>query len=149
MMLSISAKFASFSGLLLNKMYILSTDTYSITILFGFALNFAILFSGYKLIFKYLNRVINANKIRSIIAQLVTFFEVVFISTFLLFMIMQLKPSKLYIYPYMQKTVSYPYIKGFYVRFLNDKFIKMIFDNGSTMSTQEIIFKSAQNAISH
>jgi len=146
--ISISAKFASFSGKLLQKLYIISTDTYSILILIGFSINFLVIFYGYHFIFKLLDNIINSNKIRTFLAKTVTFFEVVAISSFILFMSMQTYPTKKFIEPTLKKSIIYPKIKGFYIKFLNDNFIKMILNNDSTMDTKEIIFKSLKNSIS-
>ena len=146
-LIAISAKFAIFTGSNLEKFSIISTDTNAIMTLIGFTLNFAILFYGYKFIFKIINNVINSQVIRTYLAQLTTLLEVVVIVTFLLFMTMQLKPSKIFLAPSMQKTVTYPYIKSFYMKFLNKKFINMIINNDGTMDTKEIIFKSLKDSV--
>ncbi len=146
-LISLSAKLAPFTGTYLQKFYITATDTHSITVLIGFGVNFAILFYGYKYIFKLLNNIINSQKARSLLAQVTTFIEVSVIITFLLFMSMQLHPSKVYVMPTLQKTMIYPHIKNFYIKFLNDKFIYMILNNDSPMDTKEVIFKSLKSSV--
>lgn len=145
--LTISVKLAHFSASLLHQFSITSTDTYAIALLIGFGANFALLFFSYKYAFRFLNNFINSAKIRSYSVKLITFLEVLIISTFLLFMTMQLKPAKIFIYPSMQKTIFYPKVKKFYVSFLNEKFVHSLFSNDSKTNTQELIFKSLKESV--
>ena len=147
LLLTLSAKLAPFSAKMLAKISLISADTYAIALLIGFGVNFAIFFYGYKYAFKFLNNFINSAKVRTYTAMVVTFLEVLVISTFLLFMFMQLKPAKFYIHPSMQQSVSYPKIEKFYISFLNEKFIHSLFSNDSKTSTQEVIFKSLKESV--
>ena len=145
--ISISAKFALLTGKYLQKFSIVNADTHSILMLIGFGVNFAVLFYGYKTLFKLSNKIINSNKIRDYFAKVVTFFEVVALSSFFLFMSMQLHPVKKFLEPSLKKSFIYPKVKRFYMKFLNDKFIAMILNNDSTMDTKEILFKSLKNSL--
>jgi hypothetical protein len=61
-------------------------------------------------------------------------------------MIMQLTISKTYLYPYLNKSYSYKYIKVFYKNFLNDDFLHMVLEADTSINHKEIIFKSFKNS---
>lgn len=146
LLITISAKLSLYTGIVLQDIYIIKADTYTTLLLIGFGINILILFYSYKYIYKFLNHIINSNKIKTIAAVLISFFEVVIITTFIIYMTMQLYLSKKYIYTYANKTYSYHIIEKFYHNFLNDQFVKMIMGQDTGTNSKELIFKSFKNA---
>jgi hypothetical protein len=144
--ITISAKLASQTGISLEKLNILSTDTYTTLILIGFAINVSILFYSWEFLYLLVNKFINSNQIKTFFAKLTVVLEVITIATFSLYIIMQLSISKKYIYPIMIKSYSYVYIKSFYKKFLNDDFVDMILNADTGTNHKEIIFRSLKNS---
>ncbi len=146
-LITISAKLASHTGVYLQKFSITKADSYSILLLISFAINFIILFYGYNTIFIFMNKFINSNKFRSLCAKTVTLIEVSVITTFLLYVSMQFYPSKKYLYNSVQKSFSYHYIDRFYTHFLNDDFTYMILNSNSAINHKEVLFNSFKKAL--
>lgn len=146
LIITISAKFASKSGIALEWFNIISTDTYITLVLIGFSINIVVLYYSQKFIFRFLDRYINSGAIKSFFAKLITTLEVVVITTFTLYILMQLSISKTYIYPTLKKSYSYPYIKSFYMKFLTDDFLNMILKADTGTNYKEVIFKSFKNS---
>lgn len=147
LIITISAKFSSTTGIALERLNILSSDTYITLVLIGFSINIAVLFYSEKFILKFLNRYINSGAIKIFFAKLITILEVVIITTFALYILMQLSISKSYIYPTLKKSYSYPYIKSFYMKFLTDDFLNMILKADTGTNYKEVIFKSFKNSL--
>ncbi len=145
-LITLSAKFASNTGWFLQANHVLKTDTYATLILIGFSINLILFYYLTKFLIEFSDRFIDSQNIKSFFAKTLTLFEVVVIVTFVLYMSMQLYPSKKYLYPSMKKTYSYPYVRKFYIKFLNDDFIHMILNSDSGTNYKEVIFKSFKNA---
>ena len=144
--ISISAKFASFTGISLQKLNIFSADTYTTLILIGFGLNFITILYLFKIFLRYSNKYIDNKKIKTFFAKSFTLIEIIILTTFTLYILMQLSLSKTYIYPTMKKSYSYPYIKLFYIKFLNDDFVNLLLNNDTKTNHKEVIFKSLKNS---
>ncbi|MEA3513379.1 MAG: hypothetical protein U9R37_07230 [Campylobacterota bacterium] len=147
MIITISAKLSSSTGLLLQKFYITKADTYTTLTLISFVINFLILFYTWKYIFIVLNKYINSAKIKILFAKVFTFLEVLIITTFSIYIIMQLYISKVYLYKTIKKSYSYPKIEKFYKNFLGDDFVNMILNSDTGTNHKEVIFKSFKNSI--
>lgn len=145
-LITLSAKFASNTGWYLESHHILSVDTYATLILIGFCINLVLFYYLAMFLIEFSDRFIDSAKVKSYFTKFLTFFEVVVIITFSLYIIMQLYPSKKYIYPTMKKTYTYPYIQKFYMKFLNDDFINMVLNSDSGTNYKEVIFKSFKGA---
>jgi len=145
-LISISTKFAIYTGVHLSKWHIIKADTYTILILIGFSLNALIIYFSWSFIYSFSAKFINNAQLKMVFAKIITIVEVVIIVTFTLFMFMQLDISKKYIYPTIKKSYSYKYIKSFYVKFLNDDMLKMVLNSDSSMNHKEIILKSLKNS---
>lgn len=145
-LITLSAKFASSTGWFLQANHILKTDTYATLILIGFCINIVLFYYLAMFLIEFSDRFIDSAKIKQYFAKTLTFFEVVVIATFSLYIIMQLYPSKKYLYPTLNKTYTYPYVKKFYIKFLNDDFIHMVLSSDSGTNYKEVIFKSFKNA---
>ena len=146
LIITISAKFSSTSGIALEWFNIISTDTYITLVLIGFSINIVVLYFGEKFIFEFLNRYINSGAIKTFFAKLITTLEVIVITTFALYILMQLSLSKSYLYPTLKKSYSYPYIKSFYMKFLTDDFLNMLLKADTGTNYKEVIFKSFKNS---
>lgn len=145
-LITIAAKLSSKMAVLLQKIHFLNADSYAIAIFIAFIVNLVILFSSYKFILKVLNAFINSQSIKSFFAKLITLFEITVICTFSLFLIMQISIVKRYVSPPLAKTITYPYIKSFYTKFLNDDFIYAILHTDTKTNHKELIFKSFKNS---
>ncbi|MGM0622728.1 MAG: hypothetical protein ACQESH_01775 [Campylobacterota bacterium] len=147
LLITLSASFAAKSGLVLQKYSILSGDTYSVIVLIGFGINILLFILLYLLGKKLFENFITSAKMRTFLAKAVTFVQVLFIFTFSLYIIMQLTFAKTYLQPPLNKTLSYTYIKGFYLSFINDDFVKMIISANSKSAPHEILINSFKNSI--
>lgn len=146
--LTFSAKLAPYTGHTLQKLYILSTDTFMVLLLISFSINFLIFYFGWEFIFKILNMLINSDKIKRFFAIFITILEVTIILTFSLFISMQTYPTKKYIYPHMKKSYSYNHIHKFYNKFLNDGFVMMILNSTTSgINHKEVILKSLKGTL--
>ena len=145
-LISLSAKFASYTGIGLQKFYVTKADTYATLILIGFGINLLIFIYLGKLLLKISNKYINNHKLKTLFAQLFTTIEVITISTFGLYIFMQLYFVKIYIYPSVSKSYSYPHIEKFYQKFLSDSFVNMILHSDTGTNSKEIIFKSFKDS---
>lgn len=145
-LITLSAKFAANTGWFFQAHHILKTDTYATLILIGFCINLVLFYYLSMFLIEFSDRFIDSAKVKQYFAKTLTFFEVVVIVTFSLYIIMQLYPSKKYIYPTLKKTYTYPYVRKFYIRFLNDDFIHMVLNSNSGTNYKEVIFKSFKNA---
>ena len=146
-LISLSAKFASYTGVSLQKFYVTKADTYATLVLIGFGINLVLFIYLGKLILKISNKYINNNKLKTLLAQLFTAVEVIVISTFGLYVFMQLYFAKVYIYPSVIQSYSYPYIEKFYQKFLSDSFVNMILNSDTGTNSKEIIFKSFKDSL--
>lgn len=144
---TLSTTFAKKSGLLLKKSYLITPDSNSILMLIGFLLNLVIFYYLFKYYLVLSNKFISNKKAKEYLSKMITFIQVSIISTFALFIMMQITPAKKYIYPHMNKSYSYPYIKRFYLRFLNDDFISTLFSSDTGTNHKELIFKSFKNSL--
>ncbi|MEA2100709.1 MAG: hypothetical protein U9P72_11340 [Campylobacterota bacterium] len=145
-LISISAKFSTYTGNFLSKWHLVLADTYTILILIAFSINVIIIYYSWSFIYIFSSKFINNQKIKIFFAKLITVIEVLIITTFTLFILMQLSINKKYIYPTLNKSYSYPYIKSFYVKFLNDDFAKMILNSETGVNHKEVILKSFKNS---
>ena len=144
-MITVSAKFASMTGIGLELFHIISADTYITIVLIGFGVNIILIYSSERIIFKFLNKFINSGSLKIFFAKLITVIEVVILSSFTLYIFMQLSFSKSYIYPTLKNSYSYPYIRSFYIKFLTDDFLNMLLKSDTGTNYKEIIFKSFKN----
>lgn len=146
LLITISAKFASFTGVYLQKIYLIKADTYTTLILIGFCLNIVLLLYFGKYLLKITDIFINNQQIKTLLAKIFTVIEIVVLSTFALYIVMQLYISKVYIYPIIKKSYSYNKIETFYKKFLSDEFVNMILNSDTGTNHKEIIFKSFKSS---
>ena len=145
-LLSISAKLAHPSGILLKKLYIFNPDTYFIMILIAFLFNFLFLFYSYKFLLQFLNRFINSVFIKNTFAKFISLFEVVLLFTFLTFFLMQVTFVKKLLTPVINKSFSYKHVKKFYIKFLNKDFVLMLTSTDTQTNYKEILLKSLKSS---
>jgi hypothetical protein len=145
--ITLSAKLSSYSAVYLQKFYIIKADTYTTLILITFVINLLIIIYGYKSVLKLTDRFINSEKIKVLLAKLFTVIEVVVLSTFALYIMMQIYLAKVYLYPTMKKTYLYPKIEKFYTKFLNYDFLMMVMDSDTGTNHKELLFKSLKNSL--
>lgn len=145
LLVTVSAKLSLYTGILLQDLYVTKADTYTTLLLIGFGINLFILYNSYKFILKLLDSCINSNKLKKLFAVLVSFLEVVILTTFALYIVMQLYVSKKYLYTHINKTYSYKKIEKFYHGFLNDSFVRMLMGSDTGTNSKEVIFKSLKN----
>lgn len=146
LLITISAKLALYTGIILQDIYIIKADTYTTLLLIGFGINIIILLHTYKYIYNFLNKIINSNKIKKFAAIVISCLEVTILSTFALYLTMQLYISKQYLSNHLDKTYSYKIVEKFYHKFLNDNFVNMVMGSDTGTNTKEVIFKSFKNA---
>jgi len=145
-LLPLSAKFASYTAYILKTNNIIDADSYSVLILIAFGLNFLVLYYLYKYVFLFLDKFINSQNIKELLAILITVVEVVVIFSFLLYIFMQISVNKKHIQPTLNKTWTYQYTQKFYKKFLNYDFVYMITSSDSNINHKEILFKSFKNS---
>jgi len=146
MAITISAKLATYTAIVLQKFYITKADTYTTLILISFVVNLVILYYGWRYIFAFSNKFMQNIKVRTLLAKTFTFLEVFIIITFSLYILMQLYITKAYLYKSLHKSYSYPKIEKFYNSFLNDDFVNMVLNSDTGTNHKEIIFKSFKNS---
>ncbi len=144
--ITMSAKMASFTAIYLQKLYITKADTYTTLLLISFVVNLLIIIYGYKSVFKLTRNFVNSEKIKTLLAKIFTVIEVIVISTFALYIVMQLYIAKLYLYPTMKQTYLYPKIEKFYNGFLNYDFVLMVMGSDTGTNHKEVLFKSLKNS---
>ncbi len=145
--LSTSARFANKAGIFLQKSYIIKPDTHTTAIVIGFLFNLLILFFLRKLISGITRKYIENKKVKKSIKLILIIPEVIILITFSIYIFMQLTPGKKYIYPIVNKSYSYPYIKSFYVKFLNDDFLRVMLDSDSDARNYEKVYDSLKKII--
>jgi len=146
MAITLSAKLASYTAILLQKFYITKADTYTTLILISFVVNLVILYYSWKYIFAFSNKFMQNVKLRTLLAKLFTFLEVFVMITFTLYITMQLYISKVYLSKTLHKSYAYPKIEKFYKSFLNDDFVNMILNSDTGTNRKEVLFKSFKNS---
>lgn len=144
--ITISAKLASFSAIWLQKLHITDADTYTTLLLIAFIVNLILIIYGYKFIFKLTSNYINNEKINLLLAKVFTILEVVILTTFGLYILMQLYLAKVYIHPTLEKTFFYPKIEKFYTKFLNYDFVLLVMGSDTGTNHKELLFKSFKNS---
>lgn len=144
--ITLSAKLAGYTAILLQKFYITKADTYTTLILIAFSVNLLVLYFGWRYIFAFSNKYLQNTKIRTFLAKTFSFLEVLITLTFSIYIIMQLYVSKVYLYKTIQKSYTYPKIEKFYNSFLNDDFVNMILKSDTGTNHKEVIFKSFKNS---
>lgn len=145
--ITLSSYFASSMATLLQKLYITKADTYTTLLLIAFVVNLLLIIYGYKTLFKFTKTYINNEKIKILLAKLFTVVEVIVLSTFALYIVMQLYLAKIYIHPSFDKTFLYPKIESFYTKFLNYDFVLMVMGSDTGTNHKELLFKSLKNSI--
>ena len=146
-LISVSAKLSAFTGSYLSKWHLILADTYTVLILISFSINIIIIFYTWHFLYFLSSKLVNNQQIKICFAKKITVIEVVVITTFALFILMQVGVNKKYVYPTLKKSYSYPYIKSFYMKFLNEDFAKMILNSDTNVNHKEIILKSFKNSI--
>ncbi len=144
--ITVAAKLSSYTGVLLQKLYITKADTYTTLILIAFVVNLFIIYFSWKYIFQFTRTYINNEKLKIVFAKVFTAIEVLIIFTFSLYILMQVYLAKVYIYPIFKETYSYPKIEKFYKSFLNDDFVNMVLGSDTGTNHKEVIFKSFKNS---
>ena len=145
--ITLSAKLSHFTGQYLQSLGITKVDTYATLIFISFMINFLFLSYSGKFFINLLNKIINSNKTRILMAKVFTTVEVIILFTLSLYIFMQLNLSKIYIEQYLIKSFSYKYIKHFYKSFLNDEFVNLIMNSDTGTNPQEVLFKCFRNSI--
>ncbi|MEA2050007.1 MAG: hypothetical protein U9O56_04695 [Campylobacterota bacterium] len=110
-------------------------------------MNIVLLLYFGKYLLKITDIFINNQQIKTLLAKIFTVIEIVVLSTFALYIVMQLYISKVYIYPIIKKSYSYNKIETFYKKFLSDEFVNMILNSDTGTNHKEIIFKSFKSSI--
>jgi hypothetical protein len=146
LMITFAAKLSNSTAILLQKLYITKADTYTTLILIAFVVNFLVFYFGYRSILKLTPNFINNEKIKLFLAKIFTIIEVLVISTFTLYIVMQIYLAKVYLYPTAKQTYIYPKIEKFYNSFLNDDFVNMVMGSDTGTNHKEVLFKSFKNA---
>ncbi len=146
-LITISAKLAAKTGVFLQEAGILRADTYSVAILIGFGLNLAGFYFAMLLLLDLLKNHVHSSGLRKLAAVTVSVVQVAVLSSFLLYITMQLTPAKRYLYPHFQKSYLYLHIKRFYIKFLNDDFVYMLLSSETGTNPKEVIFKSFKNSL--
>lgn len=146
LVITLSAKLANTTAILLQKLYITKADTYTTLILIAFVVNIAIFYLSGRYILVFSRQFINNEKLKITLAKIFTVLEVLVLSTFALYIVMQLYLSKVYLYPTLKKTFLYPKIEKFYHSFLNDDFVNMVLGSDTGTNHKEVIFKSFKNS---
>jgi len=146
LLMTLSASFAVKTGLFLQKNSIISGDTYSVIVLFGFGVNIALIILIYNLL-KKIKLLVSNQTLKEFTAISVNFIQILFIVTFSLYIAMQIYIPKKYFSSYLEQTYSYPAIKLFYMRFINDEFVDMIIYQESKTTPKEIIINSLKNGL--
>ena len=145
--ITLSAKLASYTATLLQKLYITKADTYTTLLLIAFVVNLLLIIYGYKFLFKLTSTYINNKKIKTILAKFFTIVEVVILTTLGLYIIMQFYLAKTYIYPTLKQTLLYPKIEKFYNSFLNYDFVLLVMGSDTGTNHKELLFKSFKNSL--
>lgn len=146
-LLTISAKLATYTAWALRKLNIITPDTYSILILIAFTLNLLIIYFSYQSILKLFDKIISSEQVKLFFAKVISVIEVVIIVTFILYICMQLTLFKQYIHPLLKQSYVYGYTKKFYSKFLDYDFVYMILSSDTNINHKEVIFKSIKNSI--
>lgn len=146
MAITLSAKLASYTAILLQKFYITKADTYTTLILISFVVNIVLIYYFWRYFFSLSNKFVQNVKIRTFFAKLFSFVEVMIIVTFSIYIVMQLYITKIYFHQILKKSYSYPKIEKFYNSFLNDDFVKMVLHSDTGTNHKEVIFKSFKNS---
>lgn len=146
LLVTVSAKLSLYTGIILQDLHIIKADTYTTLLLIGFGINLLVIYNTYRYIFKLLNKIINSNKIRTFLAVLISFLEVIVITSFSIYLVMQLYISKKYLYKHIHQSYSYKVIEKFYHGFLNDRFVRMVMGSDTGTNSKEVIFKSLKNS---
>ncbi len=134
-------------GVVLQKFYILKSDTYMTLILIAFGLNIALFYFGWKSLVHFFDRFISSTKVRVFFAWIVSALEVIAAATFTLYFIMQIYIVRIYLYKPLHKTYSYPKIERFYKHFLNGEFVNMILHADTGTNSKEVLFKSLKSSL--
>jgi len=146
-LITISAKLSGSTAFFLKKLHIIYADTNSVLLLIAFLLNLLIIAYSFKYFIAFINEFVNSNKIRKTFALLLSFIEVFLLVTFITYMLMQVSFIKEYVYPIVNKSHSYKYVKHFYIQVLNKDFLYVIMNANTKTSKEEIIFTSFKNAL--
>ena len=146
-LITLSAKFAHYTGVTLQKLSITEADTYTTLILIAFSINIVVF--GYlgKILFKYSNKYINSHKTKDTLAKIIIFIEVLILITFSLYIVMQINLTKIYLQPILKQSYSYSKIQKFYIIFLNDGFVNIVMGSDTGTNHKEVIFKSLKNSL--
>ena len=146
-LLTISAKLASFTAWGLKELNIITPDTYSILILIAFVLNMFIIYFSYQSVLKLCDKIVDSQMLKRFFAKIISVVEVIIIVTFILYICMQLTLFKRYVHPYLKQSYIYSYTKKFYTKFLDYDFVYMILSSDTNINHKEVIFKSLKNAV--
>lgn len=145
--ITLSSYLAPKTATLLQNLYITKADTYTTLLLIAFSVNLLIIIYGYKSFFKLTKTYINNEKVKVVLAKFFTVLEVVVLTTFALYIVMQLYLAKVYIHPTLEKTYLYPKIENFYTKFLNYDFVLLVMGQDTGTNHKELLFKSFKNAL--
>jgi len=145
-LLSISAKLSLSTAYFLKKTSIIYADSNSILLLIAFGLNLVILSYSFRYFMIFIQDFFLNTKVRKSSAFILSLCEVILIVSFCTFMLMQVSFIKTHVYPIINKSHSYKYVKHFYINVLNKDFLYMIMNAQSKTSKEEVIFKSFNNA---
>jgi hypothetical protein len=141
-LIALAAKFSHTMAIWLQDFSITKADTYTTLLLIAFVINFLIAYAAFSALAHLSATVVNNATIKGVLAKLFTVFEVLVVSTFSLYIVMQLYVSKVHIYPVMSQTYLYPKIERFYHGFLSDDLVRMVMGFQAGTSRKEVIFES-------
>ncbi len=146
LLITLAASFAPKAAIWLSRWDVLKADTYSVAVLIAFGINIALIWGLYLLLRSVYENAMHSPGLKTLVAKSVSFLQTVLIVTFACYILMQLGPAKNHIYSHAAKTYSYPLIRGFYMSFINDDFVRLILNGDSKTNAKEVILRSFKNS---
>jgi len=146
LLITLAASFAPKAAIWLSRWGVLQADTYSVAVLIAFGINIASIWGLYLLLQTVYENALHNLWLKTVVAKSVSLLQTVLVVTFACYILMQLGPAKNHIYPHASKTYSYPMIRGFYMSFINDDFVRLILQGDSKTNAKEVILRSFKNS---
>lgn len=143
----IASKLAPYTGMTLQKLFIIKSDTYITLLIIAFSVNFFLIYYFWKSFVKAFNNFISTSKLKNISAKVLSLLEAVLLFTFVLYMTMQIYIIKINLEPTLNKTYTYKIVKSFYHKFLNEDILAILQGSNTGTNTHEVIFKSFTNSM--
>jgi len=130
-------------GIGMQTLGIIAPESFGVLLLIGFLLGIALAWSGFYLLEEVFSRL--PPKFQSLKQYgnvLITTLTMTLLFALGVFLVMQLKPMRLYVQPVLMKSISYPVIRRASLKLLSPKFVRgVVMEGGSKMSGPETIVK--------